>query len=141
MGKLGNKLNAENLGKHLVDSLKDFLKPMNTSSLDTICISTCDTTQEQIEALQRIWETLKSGPSKSEKESLKDSNIELLNMSLPLSRGTKGRLKSSGQEFEIINTTSATSIIRFRFTKEEHEILDSDLRDEAEEIQKFSDEE
>lgn len=91
--------------------------------------------------IQRIWETLKSGPSKSEKESLKDSNIELLNMSLPLSRGTKGRLKSSGQEFEIINTTPATSIIRFRFTKEEHEILDSDLRNEAEEIQKFSDEE
>jgi hypothetical protein len=138
---LDNKLNAENLGKHLIDSLKDFLKPMNKPNLNTICISACDTTQEQIDALQKIWETLKSGPSDSEKESLKDSDIELLNMSLPLSRGTKGRLKSSGQEFEIINTTSATSIIRFRFSKEEHEILDSDLRDEAEEIQKFSDEE
>lgn len=61
-------------------------------------------------------------------------------MSISLSKGTKGRLKASGREFEIIDTTFNTSTIKYRFTKEIYEISDADLKDAADSIEKFSDE-
>lgn len=56
-------------------------------------------------------------------------------MNISCSIGTKGRLKASGREFEIVATTSTTSTIRFRFERETFEIKDEELRALAEPIE------
>lgn len=58
-------------------------------------------------------------------------------MMLTLTTGSKGKLKASGREFEIVATTSLTSTIRFRGEREEYEINDEDLRAVAIQIEDY----
>lgn len=61
-------------------------------------------------------------------------------MSLPIvcSKGNKGRFIASDLEFEIVDTTSTTSTIQFHWTRERHELQDTDLRAAAVGIAEFT---
>jgi hypothetical protein len=54
------------------------------------------------------------------------------------SQGIKGRLKASGKEFEIVAVTATTSTIKFRWERDTHEIKDSELKELADQIERFS---
>jgi hypothetical protein len=54
------------------------------------------------------------------------------------SKGNKGKFIASGKEFEIVDITSSTSTIRFRYEKTTYELKDEDLKSQAEQIDKFS---
>lgn len=58
---------------------------------------------------------------------------------ISLLSGTKGKFKASGIEFEIVdaNCCSTQTRIRFRYAREVMEIEDKDLRDSAEQVEKF----
>ncbi len=58
--------------------------------------------------------------------------------SVVCTKGSKGRFRASGIEFEVIDTTPITSTIRFHGSGEVHELADADLRKVAESIEKFS---
>jgi hypothetical protein len=62
-------------------------------------------------------------------------------MSLMCTTGTKGRLKASGVEFEIISASEKTSTIKLRGLRQIVVVEDSELRELADQIKQFSDQE
>jgi hypothetical protein len=59
-------------------------------------------------------------------------------MSLMCTRGTKGRFKAFGVEFEIIDTTEDSSMLKLRGRRETVVVKDSELRELADQVDRFS---
>jgi hypothetical protein len=62
------------------------------------------------------------------------SSLGVTVMSLLCTRGTKGRLKASGVEFEIVDTTEDTCTLKMRGVRETVVVKDSELRELADQI-------